>query len=198
MYVSRSDVYARSEHGGDWFDEFLRNYDVNKKAYPTSIQEIMGIITDKRGETVESVVKKYREQVGLDLVTSSEEEEDNVKMASCSKRPLSIRYAEEKKSIVEAIESNKGLKMAIESLCKHSGGHKPIQSLIGFIRKEIGNDVSYSDDQLEQYLMDMKSKYQTYQGEANDGSYVGLVGLDNNNHIYDDNTADYMNNATTK
>lgn len=196
--VSRSDIFVRPENGGSWFQEFLNNYDLNKSAYPTTIQEVMNIITDKQGETVESVVAKYREQVGLDMVQSSDDEQQ-VKTASCASRPLSIRHAKEYASVVEKIEANKQLRDAIESLCKHSGGHKSIQSLVSFIRKELGEDVSFSDDHLTQYLTECKNKFKSCEQTNNmEGEHVGLVGLDNKDDIYEDDTADYMNNDGTK
>lgn len=196
--VSRNDIYVRDENGPDWFTEFLRTYDINKSAYPTSIQDIMGIITNRRGETVESIVKKYREQVGLDMVQSSDEDDQQVKNASYTTRPLSIRQAAEE-STVDKIKSDKGLQDALESLCKHSGGHKSIQALISFLRDELGPDVSYSDEALKKYLTECKDKFMSQECEdKDDRSHVGLVGLDNANDIYEDDTADYILNDGNK
>ena len=55
--------------------------------------------------------------------------------------------------------SNPELVSAIESLCKHSGGTKKIQSLITFLREKLGNEVSFSDDGLIQYLTEHKERF---------------------------------------
>ena len=77
--ITRSDVYIQSEKGADWFQEFLETYAENKEAYT---QELMNVIQDKRGNTVQGVVDHYREMVGLDSLSSSQTESDITASAS--------------------------------------------------------------------------------------------------------------------
>jgi len=55
--VSRNNIYVRDERGGDWFNEFLESFANDK---PSSVQDVLEAINNKRTETVESVVFNRR------------------------------------------------------------------------------------------------------------------------------------------
>lgn len=76
--VSRNDIYVRSEHGGETLDEFYRML----KGAPNepTIQDLLNAINNRRSESVEDVVARYREETGLDLVLS--ENKATTKVAS--------------------------------------------------------------------------------------------------------------------
>jgi len=197
--VSRNNIYARDEKGPDWFNEFLRSFS-GQTTKPASIQEILSAINNKKAETVESVVQDYRQQVGLDSVQSSDSsDEQNIKQAGLNFRPLSIRHAEDKRSIVDKIKSDPELVSAIESLCRHSGGTKKIQSLITFLRQKLGNDVSFSDDGVVNYLQECKNRFTESVTPDLNAEFVGLVGTtDNPAEDHDDDLADYIKNDGSK
>ncbi len=88
--ISRNDIYVRDERGADWFNDFLQSF---AKEKPASVQDILNAILNKKTETVESVVQSYREQVGLDIINSAEEDPVTIKQASVNFRPLSLRHA---------------------------------------------------------------------------------------------------------
>lgn len=184
--VSRSDVYMRSEKGPSWFDEFLKTMAEHN---PSSVRDIMDTINDKRGETVESVVQSYREQVGLDAV-SQDVEEKQVKQASF--RPLSIRHASmgPSKSMLPELKKNPAVLQDIDSLCQHSGGTKNTMSIISHLRDKFGRDlVSFSDKDLKDFIDQRKSEFRA---PENDEAYdVGLVGQEHSEEFGDD-VADYQ------
>jgi len=190
--ITRSDIFMRSEHGGAWFNDFLESFANNT---PASVQEILNAINNKRTETVDSVVKSYREQVGLDTISSLEEDSEptmHTKKSEASFRPLSIRHANEKtQSIVEQIKNDPKLQAAIDSHCEHSGGNKKTNSLIHFLREMLGGEVSFSDDELRNYLEERRSHYKTEADPSESSEYVGRVGIDSNEE-HDDEVADFM------
>lgn len=77
--VSRCDIFTRDESGGSWFQDFLSSMAGIK---PANVQDILDAINNKRTQTVEGVVKQYREQVGLDIVGDVEDDEISIKNAS--------------------------------------------------------------------------------------------------------------------
>ena len=190
--VSRSDIYVRDENGPAWFNDFLQSF-ANSK--PASIHDILDAINNKRSETVDSVVQSYCEQVGLDVVSSAEDDKESVKHAKESKasfRPLSIRHAnEEARSIVERIKEDPKLQEAIDSHCEHSGGTKNRHALIHVLRELLGGEVSFSDDDLNEYLEERKNYYRTEADPSESSEYVGRVGIDSNER-HDDEVADFM------
>ena len=197
--VARNDLYARDERGPEWFNDFLKSL-ADSPEKPTSIQEILSAINNKRGETVEGVVQDYRERVGLDLVHSSEDQADDgtVKQASKRFRPLSIRHAVDQ-SAVDKIKGDSSLSSALESMCRHSGGTKKLQSLISFLRDKLGDDISFSDTELVKYLKECKEKFKEDITPDLDGDYVGLVGIkDDSSGSRDDDLADYIKNDGRK
>lgn len=205
--VSRNDIYVRDENGPEWFNDFLGK--LSKKSCGSSIQDIFNAIHNKKTETVESVVEAYRNQVGLDLVVSDDVHgSDNIKTASEKPRPISIRHASEnqessfkplsirhasgEQSVVDKIKSDPELTSAIESLCRHSGGTKKIQSLISFLREQLGDDVSFSDDGLKEYLDSVKKRFSDNEPRDIDANYIGLVGTnDDGSGNREDDIADY-------
>jgi len=181
--VSRNDIYVRDENGPEWFNAFLHSI-ANSKS--DTVHDIVSAIKD---ETVESRVRDYREQVGLDVLSATDEEDkENIKTASS--RPLSIRHAEEMKGVVNMIEDDPKLRRAIDSFCEHSGGTKNTLSIMRFVREKLGKDVvSYTDDELKAYIDQRKKHFKqelTDSGEPD----VGRVGLDNEDS-YNDDVADY-------
>lgn len=186
--VSRNDVFMRDEKGPTWFDEFIRS--MAGGAAPNSVQDIMNAIVDKKQATVESVVAKYREQVGLDTLTD-EDGGAQVKTAS-AERKLSIRHAKmgPQTSILPKIKNNKEVLMAIDSFCRHSGGTKNTPSIINHIRKLLGDEtVSYTDQDLKDYIEARKRHFRD--GELDKSYEVGLVGQEKDDD-YDDDIADYQ------
>lgn len=190
--VSRDDVFIRDEKGPDWFEDFLRSFSSNEKN--SSVQDIIDAMTNRRGNTIESVVQSYREQVGLDALANDTEEDVNIKEASTIElefsRKLSIRQAEqENKSVVDIINSDSSIKAAIDSMLEHSGGTKKVHSIIGFLRDRLGeNTVSYTDKELNKYIIDRKKHFSSLTEEEGPAN-VGLIGLDDD---HDDDVADYV------
>lgn len=192
--VTRNDVFVRGEKGGEWFDEFLKSF---AKDRPSSVQDILSAINNKRGETVESVVQNYREQVGLDAFSSTDDSDDTpVKNASAPFRPLSKRHAAEVKSVVEMIKKDEDIQAAIDSHCEHSGGNKNTHTLIHFLRQLLGGDVSFSDNELKEYLEERKNQFKDDKTEKSPRD-VGLIGTDPHEH-HDDDIADFMKNDGAK
>lgn len=113
-----------------------------------------------------------------------------VKTSEACFRPLSVRHAEQEKSIIEKIKSNPELVTALESLCRHSGGTIKLPSLMNFLRSELGKEVSFSDSDLKEYLSDLKSRFAENVAPEGSSEHVGLVGLTDDDN-YDDDTADY-------
>lgn len=114
-----------------------------------------------------------------------------VKVSKSSFRPLSIRHAEERKSIVDIIESNPQLKMDLENMCAGSGGTKPTLTIINFLRDQLrGELVSFSDQELIDYINKIKDAHkQNMTGKKTvDVGRVGTTTEDNN----EDNVADYV------
>ncbi len=184
--VSRSDIFVRDEKGPAWFDEFLRSLADSK---PGATQDILDAINN---DTVDGKVQDYREQIGLDALSTAEEESDTVKHSNvkeASVRPLSIRHAEELQSVIEMIDDNPELRSAIDSFCEHSGGTKNTHSIIQFVRSKLGKDVvSYSDEELKKYI-DQRKKY--FKHNMTDKAVdVGLISLNPQENL-DDNVADY-------
>lgn len=186
--VSRNEIYVKAERGGDWLNEFLRIY-AEMKPQPSSIDDILRAITDKRGETVESVVQKYREQTGLDAL--SNDEPAQIKTASFT--PLSIRHANlnASQSVLTVIQNDPSIQKAIDSLCEHSGGNKSTHAIINFLRNKLGKElVSYTDQDLIKYIEDRKKSFKKEE-PAEDLADVGKAGLDSKEN-YGDDVADYI------
>jgi hypothetical protein len=187
--VSRNDIYVRDERGADWFNSFLQSLAGTE---PSSVQEILSAINNKRTETVDGIVQNYREQVGLDSLSSDEEDKDLTKQASAKIRPLSIRHAAEDKSVVQLIEDDQELKAKIDSHCEHTGGTKNIEALLSFLRGILGHQVSFSDKKLREYLEGRKNRFKDHTPERSSED-VGRVGTDSSEE-HDDDKADYIKN----
>lgn len=187
--VCRNDVYVRDEKGPDWFQDFLRILAGEK----TQTENILEAINNKRGETVESVVNKYRQAVGLDNLKANEDTEI---AKTASVRPLSVRHAQmlnddqENKSVILIIEKDPKVKSDLESLLENSSGTKNTHAILNFLKGALGNDVvSYSDDDLVGYIENMKKKYtNSLQDEK---SNIGGIGAEDNGE-YDDQVADFV------
>ena len=208
--IYRNDIYVRDEKGGEWFNEFLRSF--AEKDEPPTTQSILDAVNQKRGETIESVVSKYRAAVGLDSIAETENETDNEIIAMSSIRPISIRHAqmladdendkeglgnEENQGVVVIIEGDPNIKADLESMLESSGGTKNTHAIINFLREILGSDlVSYSDDDLITYIDDMKGKY-TIDLPEEPGGYAGKVGTEPS-ESYDDDTADYVEHGKGK
>lgn len=190
--ISRNDVFVRSERGPDWLDDFLHIYSQSSKS-PSSIDEILSAINNKKAETVESVVENYRKQVGLDALADDENNESHVKQAS--RTPLSIRHAQlnNEDSIVLVIKQDPSMIKAIDSFCEHSGGTKNTHSIINFLRSKLGKEkVSYTDQDLIDYIEERKSSFRKDDVEADENKDVGEAGLSNVEDDYGDRMADYV------
>lgn len=184
--ITRSDVYVRSEKGGEWFEDFLQSLAEDKEG---SVRDVVDAIQHKKSETVQSVVDEYRKMVGLDSIANSE---DSSIIATASSRPLSIRHAQalESDGVISEIEQDSKLKEDVRSLCEHSGGNKNTHAIINFLREKLGRElVSYSDEDLVEYIEEMKKGYQE-EPEEQHGN-VGKVGIDVEDHP-EDNAADYI------
>lgn len=201
--VSRDDVFIRSEKGGEWFNEFLR--------ICRDQTEVLEAVVAKKSEGVAEVVQQYREMVGLDLVEGSDTTATTEvkKEASISKRSvedfkparetktskagfsfLSIRQAKE--NMVSILESSPELKIMIDSFCEGSGGTKSTHSIINFLREKLGNElVSFSDQELKDYIEQRKEHYKEHVSEDAAALNVGRVGLSPGEN-YEDHVADYM------
>jgi len=187
--VSRSDIFARSEHGGEWFNEFLHSF---AKTRQESVQEILSAINDKKAETVESVVQQYREQVGLDSLAA----EDSVVKTAATLRKISIRHADEGTSALEMVKKDPKLMGAIDSFCEHSGGTKNTISILNYLRNILGNDVvNYSDEDLKEFIDGRKKRFKVDDNEDYNID-VGLVGQDIDEDA--DEIADYQTHDGVK
>lgn len=198
--ITRSDVYSRDEAGGDWFQEFLRSYADVKES--STNQEILEAMTSKQGETVESVVSNYRTMTGLDVMAEALDADEIVATASSEvakpPRPLSCRaeHTHEEaapESVIVLIEKDEHLKGDVESLCEHSGGTKETHSILNFLRGKLGSDVvSFSDDDLLEYIEGIKSQY--YEEHDAPRGNAGKVGLDGGDHSEGD-VAEYQSHG---
>jgi len=182
--VSRNDIYVRDENGPEWFNAFLHSI---AKSKSETVQDIVSAIKD---ETVEGRVRDYREQVGLDVLSTAEEDnQETIKTAFV--RPLSIRHAEETKDIVKIIEDDPELRSAIVSFCEHSGGTKSTLSIMRFVREKLGKDaVSFTDKELKKYIDQCKKRFKQELTDEGESSSIGRVGLDSEDS-YNDDVADY-------
>jgi len=185
--VSRNDIYARDEKGAQWFEDFLQSF-AESKHY--SLQDMLDIMNNKKaGDSVESVVSQYREMVGLDAITS-EDDNSKLKVEASAPRFLSARHAkgeeekeekevesDEPQGVILLIKQNPDIDDDIRSLCEHSGGTKNTMAILNFLRERLGNEVvSYNDDALKSYIDEVKKEYATEQEEP--PVDVGLVGID--------------------
>lgn len=187
--VSRNEIFVKAERGGDWLDDFVRIYS-EMKDEPTSIDEILGAINNKRSETIDSVMEKYREQAGLNALSGSEQM--HVKTASTT--PLSVRHAalQGTPSAVSIIQKDPSVEKAIDSLCKHSGGTKSTHAIINYLRNVLGKElVSYTDKDLIKYIEDRKKAFR-HEEPVEDMADVGMVGLEDDKDLYGDGVADYV------
>lgn len=185
--ITRSDVYARDEKGGEWFEEFLQSLAEQKES---SVLDVLNNIQHKKSETAQGVVDKYREMIGLDAAAEIEDNNNIVSIAS-SIHPLSIRHAEMLDSnVVSVIEKDPGIKEDVRSLCEHSGGTKNTHAIISFLRDKLGKElVRYSDKDLIEYIESAKKEYEEDLDMPNID--VGRVGTDTEDHP-EDNDADYI------
>jgi hypothetical protein len=84
--ITRNDVFVRDEKGPEWFNDFLRSFSEQKTS--GVLQDILDTITNKKLQTVDGVVKNYREQVGLDILGSADD--DDLVSQTLSKEASSI------------------------------------------------------------------------------------------------------------
>lgn len=183
--VTRNDIFVRSERGAEWFNDFLESFAKDSEG---STKDILDAIQDKRNQTVQGVVDKYRKMVGLDIQSDENNNDDSIKAKA--HRPLSIRHAKPLENIVVVIENDPKLKEDIRSLCEHSGGTKNTHSIINYLRNKLGKDiVSYSNDDLIKYIEEAKKEYQEDKEKSNID--VGRVGT-NTEDYPEDNVADYI------
>lgn len=185
--VSRSDVFVRSEKGGEWLEEFVHRM-ANQN--PSTLQNIMDIITNQQGKSVSSVVEDYRKQVGMDAISQDDKNDEQIKNAS--NKPLSIRHAkvQSARTILPELKKNPDIIKDIDSLCEHSGGTKNTLSIVNYLRSKFGKDiVSFSDQELKDYIEERKNMF--YKGKSDETYDVGLVGQETQNDFHDD-VADYQ------
>lgn len=78
--ISRADIYARDEKGPSWFDEFLHSMAGHQQ--PSNIQEILEMINNTRGKSIDSVMQQYKEETGLNLINSALDDEPFTKSAA--------------------------------------------------------------------------------------------------------------------
>lgn len=88
---------------------------------------------------------------------------------------ISKRAEEEQKSVILLIEEDPKLKNNLNSICEKSGGHRDTLSIINFLRGVLGKEVvSFSDDDLKEYIEHIKNKYKQDLEEDVDAGLVGL------------------------
>jgi len=68
--INRNDIFVRDESGPSWFNEFLHSFAEQKEG---SAVDILNAIQKKKSETVQGVVERYREMVGLDIVADADD-----------------------------------------------------------------------------------------------------------------------------
>jgi hypothetical protein len=197
MAISRSDIYAKDERGGDWFQEFL----CSLAGQSSNMQEILEAITGQHGKSVQSIVQQYRKDVGLDIVGGLEDEQvkeasvknTEVKMSQASFRPLSIRHAQDHSSIIDMIEKDPKAVRDIESHCRGSGGFKSTISIINIIRKMFPDElISFTDKDLVAYIERIKDSHKAESGKVDIADVGAGTRIGDNN---DDNAADYIRGA---
>jgi len=116
----------------------------------------------------------------------------SAKEVKYSKAFISIRQAYNQ-DIISIIESKPDIVSAIQSLCRHSGGHKNTHAIIRFLRNKLGHElIQYSDQDLIKYIEKIKNEFKSDTNQEHVD--VGLIGLDNTND-FQDNAADYINHG---
>jgi len=199
MRISRSDVFVRSESGGEWMEDFLYHFSKNKESKMTT-QDIMSAIDGIKPNTVSAVVDNYREMVGLDKISETESDTIVVKASRNPTRSLSCRVAkesieEETAPIILIMKDHPEVEKDIDSLCRHSGGNKSTSAIIHYLRNMLGPDtVSFTDDSIVDYVNDVRSKYQSDEDDAADELDVGLIGTEPPPDG-DSDTAEYFSNG---
>lgn len=157
LKVSSNYFNVRAESGPEWFNDFLRNF------YK---------ISEDKKLTVDAVVKRYRDLVGMDKIGNDETDEIK-KESSCLENKTAMR----KLSKRHVVAIDKDVDEAINSFCKHSGGTKGTYAIISSLREKFGPErIKYSDDELFKYIESVKQKYGNF--DKADDLDVGAVGID--------------------
>lgn len=160
----------------DWMTE------LSKSAY--SFEDILGRVVDKKLETVQGVVDRYKEMIGLADINNEEDfkkEADDIK-------------SEAESEIVQKIEDDQGLKSDIESMFEHSGGHKDVYSVVKLLRNYFNDDlVTYSDKELVDYIKKIQSQYKKDLPKPD----VDAGNLGAQDDLRDNTEAEYYTNSLT-
>jgi enoyl reductase-like protein len=189
--VSRSDIYPRSESGGEVFQELERLLsDQSKTATP--IQDLLNVINNKRSENVSDVVARYREETGLGLVQS--ENETTIKTAAFEEKEVKSKFLSKRHKIASShpVLSNADACKDIESFCSCSGGHKSLHAIIHALREKLGReDLSYTDPELIKFIEDCQAKHKETCSDGLRNFEAGQVGTHQESHD-EDQIADYF------
>lgn len=180
--ISRNNMKVRDETGPDWFNDFLMNI---SKTSSNTTQEILSTIHNSEPNTVEGVVARYRESVGLDAMALSE---PAIKKASV-RRALSSRDVE--LTVVDKIKESEEAQLYLESIFKGTGGTKGMTSVIRRL-KEILPEVAirYRDKDLLEYLSELRNNH--YRPPGARAIDYGVVGTEEIDSDADDHMADYI------
>jgi hypothetical protein len=130
MTISRADIYAVSESGGEVMEELRRIMSKD-----VGMQDLLNSINGKRTETIEEVVARYRKETGLEDVLSGKIEV--VKTAAKTGQYISKRHKIASQSLVEKYPN---IEKEIQSHCIHSGGNKDMHAIISCLRETYGNE----------------------------------------------------------
>lgn len=84
---SRDDVYMRGEPGASWFNEFLNEF-AKEKAKSCTTVDLVNAIYDRKPDSVNNIIKKYRDAVGLDLLTESDKKHLGLKVSASGLGPI--------------------------------------------------------------------------------------------------------------
>lgn len=187
MTFSREDIYAPAESGGEVFKELMILLEKN-----SNNQSLTKTIVEKKLETIDDVVAKYREETGLDNVLSDKEEQHKKIASFKSTKYISIRHKKASESLT-LIEKHPEIIKDIESICIHSGGTKSLHSIINYLQEKLGKEnISHSDENLIKFIEKKLNEHK--EDECNTNFEAGKIGLENENNPID-TIADYANNA---
>ena len=187
MSIERSDIYIKSESGGEVFEELAKL--LSKTSSDAATQELLSAINNKRMETVNDIVARYKKETGLDIVLS--EDDSVVKTASVIQKFVSKRHKIAQHPILSDVDACKD----IESFCQCSGGHKSIHAIIHALREKLGReDISYTDPALVKFIEDCQAKHKETCPNHEKSFEVGQIGTVNEDN-HEDQTADYFRGA---
>jgi len=100
--ICRTDEFAIDEKGPSWFDAFLQSIAANKIG---GYQDILDIINNKSHKSIESLIKNYREQCGLDAL--GEDLDEEITKSASGIGPIAPMKLKKLESLDDMLKDNK-------------------------------------------------------------------------------------------